>query len=163
MYNGNGNGNSQNTYTGSPYSDQRSTYSRPPVTIAGMRIKPVFLWVFVAAVVVLVIWALMSVLNTSLVMHFSLFSGVLLLLANVRELIGQAHAQRGSTALLNAMIGAALVFAWLSQIFGALFWAPAVLLIIVAAPLAFSRASVYTFYAQAARDAYSRARSVVGR
>jgi hypothetical protein len=163
MYNGNSNGNGQDTYTGSPYSDQRPPYSRPPMTIAGMPIKPVFLWVLVAAVVVLAIWVLMSVLNTSLVMHFSLFSGILLLLANVRELIGQSHMQRSSTALLNVMIGAALVFAWVSQIFGALFWAPAILLIIIATPLAFSRASVYTFYAQAARNAYTRARAVVGR
>lgn len=161
MYNGNGNG--QNTYTGSPYSDTGTPYSRGSMTIGGVRIKPVYLWILGAAVVALAIFFLMRFLNTSLVMHFGLFSGILLLLANVRELMGQPHMQRGGTALLNVMIGAALLCAWLSQIVSVFFWAPAILLIIIATPLAFSRASVYAFYAQAARNAYSRARAVVGR
>lgn len=161
MYNGNGNG--QNTYTGSPYSESGSQYSRGSMTIGGVRVKPVYIWLLIAVAVGLLIWFLMSVLNTSLVMHFGLFSGVLLLLANVRELIGQPHTQRGSTAMLNIMIGAALLFAWVSQIFSAFFWAPAILLIVIATPLAFSRASVYTFYVQAARNAYQRARAVIGR
>jgi hypothetical protein len=86
-----------------------------------------------------------------------------LLLANIRELIGMSYAQRGSTALLNSLIGGALLFAWLSQLAGALFWIPAVLLLVVAAPLVLGRVSVYSTYVQTARTAVTNVRRAVGR
>ncbi len=150
--NGNGGYNGGNYNGGSNYT-----------SVGGFRIKPLYLYIGIAAIVALAIFFVMRFLNTSLVMHFGLFAGVLLLLANVRELIGMSYTQRGSTALLNCLIGGALLCAWLSQIVGVLFWIPAIALIGVAAPLTFGRASVYTTYVQVARTAVDGVRRTVGR
>jgi hypothetical protein len=154
MYSGNGNGGFRPSYT-------------PPsggyVSIFGLRVKSVYLYIGVAAVVLLAVYMLLRFLNTSLVMHFSAYAGVLLLLANLRELLGSAYAQRNSTALLNCLIAGGLICAWLSQLLGAILWLPAVLLVLIATPLAFSRGTVYAGYITAARSAVSSARKLVVR
>lgn len=163
MYDGNGNGNRSSTssYTGSSYTGP----SAPPAytSIGGVRIKPVFIWGAIAAVIILAIYLVVRFLNAGLVMHFGLVAGALLLIANLRELIGQSYSQRGSTALLNCLIGGALIFAWLSQIIGALLWIPAILLIGIAVPLALGRASVYSAYVNTARSTIGSVRRMVGR
>ncbi len=150
MYNGG--------YNGGGYNGD-SNYS----SVFGFRIRSMYLYIAVAVVVILAIYFVVRFLNTGLVMHFGMFAGVLLLLANVRELIGQPYAQRSNTALLNSLVGGALIFAWLSQILSAFMWIPAILLIGVATPLAFGRASVYTMYVQTARNAMDGLRRAVGR
>ncbi|MCG8349053.1 MAG: hypothetical protein MI924_14880 [Chloroflexales bacterium] len=158
MYDGNGSGNGNGGYnSGSGYNGSRY------VNIGGFRIKPMYMYVAIGVVILLAIYFVMRFLNTGLVMHFGLVAGVLLLLANLRELIGMSYAQRGSTALLNSLIGGALFFAWLSQLAGALFWIPAVLLMVVAVPLVLGRVSVYSTYVQTARSAVSNMRRAVGR
>lgn len=134
MYNGNGTNNG-------------GRYTR----IGGVPIKPAYLYIAGAIVLLVAIYFVMRFLSTSLVMHVSVFAGVLLLIGNLRELIGNAYGQRGSTALLNVLVGAALIFAWLTQFLGALFWIPALLLLGVATPLIFGRAGVYTAYLDTAR------------
>ncbi len=59
--------------------------------------------------------------------------------------------QKGSTALLNVLIGAALICAWLSQIVTSLLWIPALILMAIATPLIFGRARVYTAYLDTAK------------
>lgn len=163
MYNGSGNGNSGYN-RGTTYTTESNGAPQPGgFAIAGMRVKPLYLYIALAAVVVLALYVVVRFLNTSLVMHFSLAAGIMLLLANVRELMGMAYTQRGNTALLNVLIGAALVCAWLSQIVGALFWLPAVLLLAIAVPLVIGRSGVYAVYTQTARNAVSSVRRVVGR
>lgn len=120
--------------------------------IGGVPIKPVYLYIVGALVLVAAIYFVMRFLNTSLVMHFSAFAGVLLLIANLRELLGNSYGQRGSTALLNVLVGGGLIFAWLTQFLGALLWIPALILIGVATPLIFGRAGVYTAYLDTARS-----------
>jgi hypothetical protein len=149
MYTGNGNGdyNSNGGYT----------------SIGGIRIRPIYLYAAVALVVVLVAYVVVRLFNPSAVMHFGMVAGFLLLLANLRELLGSSFAQRNSTALLNCLIGGALIFAWLSQLVSLLLWIPAIALLGVAVPLTFGRASVYTTYVSAARSAVSNARRAVGK
>lgn len=149
MYNGNGNGN----YTNNGGS----------TTIGGFRIKPIYLYAAGLVAVLLAIFFILRFLNTSLALHFGAFAGVLLLIANLRELIGQGYAQRGSTALLNILVGGGLIFAWLAQFFGALLWVPAIALLAVATPLILGRAAVYTSYVNAARTAVNGIRRTVGR
>lgn len=149
MYNGNGNGSYNN---GGNYT-----------SIGGFRIKPIYLYVAGIVAVVVAIYFVLRFLDTSLVVHFGAFAGVLLLLANVRELIGMSTTQRGSTALLNVLIGAGLIFAWLTQFFGSLLWIPAILLVGIATPLIFGRASVYTTYMKAARSAADGVRRTIVR
>lgn len=149
MYNGNGG----NQYNG----------GRNYTSIGGFRIKPIYLYLGAAVMLLIAVYFLMQVLTTSLVIHFGLFAGVLLLLANVRELLGQAHVHHNSTALLNCLVGGALLFAWMSQVFSTLLWIPAILLLGVAVPLVLGRASVYTTYVQTARNAFNGVRRTVGR
>ena len=149
MYTGNGNGghNGNGNYT----------------TIGGFRVRPIYLYAAVAVVVVVVAYFVVRLFNTSAVMHFGMIAGVLLLLANLRELLGSSFAQRNSTALLNCLIGGALIFAWLSQLMSLLLWIPAIALLAIATPLTLGRSAVYTTYVAAARSAVSNARRAVGR
>lgn len=138
MYNGGGyNGNNGGNYT----------------TVGGFRIKPLYLYIALGVVLLVAIYFVMSFFSAGLIRHFGAFSGVLLLLANVRELIGSPAGQRGSTALLNVLIGAGLICAWLTTFFGALMWLPALILVGIATPLSFGRASVYRGYIGVARTA----------
>lgn len=137
MYNGNGNYNGNGGYT----------------TIGGFRIKPIYLYVAGIIAVVIAIYFVMRFLNTSLALHFGAYSGALLIVANLRELIGMSYAQRGSTALLNLLVGGGLIFAWLASFFGPLLWIPAILMVGIATPLIFGRANVYRAYISTAQGA----------
>ncbi|NJL35204.1 MAG: hypothetical protein HC893_16810 [Chloroflexaceae bacterium] len=166
MYNGGnnyGNGGNDNGY------DYNTGTTTPPYTpsnavrVGGLSIKPLYLYIVAGVVLLLVLFFIMRFLNTSLVMHFGVVAGALLLLANVRELIGQTYGRHNNTALLNVLIGSSLVVAWLSQFLGPLLWIPAVLLLAIAAPLAIGRASVYQRYVQMGRGVVHQARRAVGR
>ena len=147
----NGNGNGSN-----------SGY-RSYASIGGYRVRSSYLYIGVAIVAIIAIYLVMRFLSTSLMMHFSMYAGGLLLIANIRELIGQQFANRNNTALLNVMIGGALVFAYLSQFFGSLLWIPALLLAALATPLTVRRLSVYDSYVQIAGTAVSGIRRTMGR
>jgi hypothetical protein len=157
MHNGYGNGNGDNNYRSGG-----SSYSSGGIHVGGFHIKPLYLYIAGAAVFLLAMYLLVRFLNAGLVMHFSVVAGALLLLANVRELIGRSYSRHQNTALLNVLIGAALVCAWMSQILGVLFWVPALALLAISAPLAWSRAAVYQTYMQTARGAFDRLRSMAG-
>jgi hypothetical protein len=131
--------------------------------VGGWRIKPLYLYIAAAIAVLVAVFFVLRFLNTSLVMHFGAYAGLLLLVANVRELVGSTYGERGSTALLNVMVGGALISAWLAQFFGALLWIPAVVLIVIATPLIFGRASVYRGYISAARGAADTVRRTLVR
>jgi hypothetical protein len=147
MYNGNGNGsyNGNGNYT----------------SIGGFRVKPIYLYVAGIIAVVVAIYFVMKFLDTSLVMHFGAFSGALLIVANLRELIGMSSSQRGSTALLNLLVGGGLICAWLAQFFGLLLWIPALFLVGIATPLIMGRANVYGTYITTARGAVDGLRRAV--
>lgn len=131
--------------------------------VGGWRIKPLYLYIAAAVAVLVAVFFVLRFLNTSLVMHFGAYAGLLLLVANVRELIGNTYGERGSTALLNVLVGGALICAWLSQLLGALLWIPAVVLMVIATPLIFGRASVYRGYITAARGAADTVRRTIVR
>lgn len=131
--------------------------------LGGWRIKPIYLYIAGLIAVLVAIFFVMRFLNTSLVMHFGAYAGVLLLIANLRELIGSGYSERGSTALLNVMVGGGLLCAWLAQFFGPLLWIPALLLVAIATPLIFGRAGVYRGYISAARGAADTVRRTLVR
>jgi hypothetical protein len=135
MYNGNGGSN------GGSY--------RPGNRFGG--IKPIYLSIAGVVAVLVAIYFVMRFFSASLQLHFGAFAGVLLLIANIRELIGAGVAQRGSTALLNVLVGAGMLCAWLTIFLGALMWVPALLLVGIATPLILGRASVYRGYLDVAR------------
>lgn len=131
--------------------------------VGGWRIKPIYLYIAALIAVVVAIFFVLRFLNTSMVMHFGAYAGVLLLIANVRELIGSGYGERGSTALLNTMVGGGLLCAWLAQFLGPLLWIPALVLVVIATPLIFGRASVYRGYIGAARGAADTVRRTLVR
>ncbi len=153
------NGNPRPTRDYDPYQPAGSPPRVPSrmVKVGGFYIKPLYLGIAAVLAVLVVAFIVFQMLNAALVMHFSLAAGVLLLLANLRELIGQSYNRHNNTALLNILIGAALVAAWASQIFGAFLWLPAVLLLLLATPLALGRAQVYTRYVKTGRVMLGRA------
>lgn len=158
---GNGNSNYQSyqdegVYSGSPRRAGR-------IKVAGFAVKPVYFYVGMIILSLLALFFVLRVLEVPLVMHFSLASGALLLVANLRELLGSSYEQHNSTALLNSLVGGGLVFAWISQFLGPLFWVPAIALLAVAAPLALGRASVYRSYMYTARGMIDTARRTAGR
>ncbi|WP_129677938.1 hypothetical protein [Candidatus Chloroploca sp. Khr17] len=134
-----------------------------PVRVGGWYIKPMYLYIGAAILAVAAIFLIMRFLSTSLAMHFGAFAGILLLVGNLRELIGQSYGDRGSTALLNVLVGGGLIFAWLSQFFGVLLWVPALILVGIATPLIFGRSSVYRGYLTAARSAVDTVKRTVVR
>ncbi len=131
--------------------------------IGGWPIKPLYLYIAGAIAVVVAIFFVLRFLDTSLVMHFGAYAGLLLLVGNVRELIGSTYGERGSTALLNVMVGGGLILAWLAQFLGPLLWIPALLLVAIATPLIFGRAAVYKGYISAARGAADSVRRTLVR
>ncbi len=100
MYNGNGNGNGYNTNSSGGFRGPRIN-TAGYTSIGSMRVRSVYLYIALAVVGVLLLYFLINFVQTSLVMHFSMFAGVLLLLTNLRELIGSSFAQRSSTSLLG--------------------------------------------------------------
>jgi hypothetical protein len=148
MYNGNGSGD----FNGGRYT-----------SVGGFRIKPIYLYIAALIAVLVAIYFVMRFFNAGLQLHFGAFAGLLLLIANLRELIGASSAQRGSTALLNVMVGGGLIFAWLAAIVNALLWLPALILVGIATPLIFGQASVYRGYIGVARNAADTVRRTLVR
>lgn len=62
---------------------------------------------------------------------------------------------------MNTMIGAALIFFFLGSAFGWVWYIPALLLLVAAAPLGLRRADVYTVYLDAARSMTTNIRRAV--
>jgi len=162
MFHGNGGGYSN--YTRAQNGD---AYDRQTGNKMGLP-RGRSLYLYIAGVVAILFFAFLFVqmVNTSLIIHFGMLAGVLLLLANLREFLGKPfiHTQQAnSIALLNSLVGASLLMAWLSQVLSSLFWIPALLLMALATPLVLTNAPVYTAYVQTVSRAVEKVRSKVGR
>jgi hypothetical protein len=129
-------------------------------------IPPLYLYIGIALAVLLGIWLLSSFFAAGIQAYFALTAGVLLVLGNLRDLIANPYAQRSNIALLNTLIGGGLIFYFLGSggfpPLGGIWYIPAVLMLLIAAPLMIGRASVYTVYLGAARTAVGSIRRVVG-
>ena len=143
MYNGNG-----NKYT-----------TKTPGS--GLGIPPIYLYIGIGIAVLLAIWLLSGFFRAGIEGYFALAAGILLVLGNLRDLIANPYPQRSNTALLNTMIGAGLIFYWLGRGFGFIWYVPAFLLVLGAAPLMIGRAAVYGAYLGAARNIVGGVRRVV--
>ena len=148
MYNGNG-----NSYSGGPYR-------------RGSGVPPLYLYIGIGVLVLFGIWALLSFFRAGIDGYFALVAGVLLVLGNLRDLIANPYMQRGNVSLLNTLIGGGLIFFFLGKGgFPPIGWAwyvPAIVLMLIAAPLMLGRAVVYTAYVNTARRAISSVKGLVG-
>ena len=129
-------------------------------------IPPLYLYIGIGLVVLLGIWLVSSLFQAGIEGYFTLIAGVLLVLGNLRDLLANPYAQRSNIALLNTLIGGGLIFYFLGRggfpPIGGLWYAPAVLMLLIAAPLMIGRASVYSVYLGAARNVVGGIRRVVG-
>ena len=148
MYNGNGNKYSN----GSP-----GRFSAIP---------PMYLYIGIGLAILLGIWLLSSFFRAGIEGYFTLVAGVLLVLGNLRDLLANPYAQRSNIALLKTLIGGGLIFYFLGRggfpPLGGFWYIPAVLMVLIAAPLMIGRATVYTVYLDAARNVVGGLRLVVG-
>jgi hypothetical protein len=147
------------------YNGNGSNYRRSPSgRFAG--IPPVYLYIGIALLVVLGLWFLSSFFSAGIEGYFAVTAGILLVLGNLRDLIANPYAQRSNIALLNTLIGGGLIFYFLGRggfpPLGGIWYIPAVLMLLIAAPLMIGRASVYTVYLGAARNTVDGIRRVVG-
>lgn len=124
-------------------------------------IRPLYLYIGIGIVVLIALWFLMGLLTAGITAYFSLAAGVLLILGNLRDVIMNPYPQKANTALLNTLIGAALVFFFVGSAFGFLWFIPAVLLLLLAAPLMLGRAEVYATYMLAARNTANNVRRTI--
>jgi hypothetical protein len=130
------------------------------------NIRPVYLYAGIAVLVIFALWFLSGFFRAGIEGYFTLITGVLLVLGNLRDLIGNPYAQRSNISLLNTLIGGGLIFYFLGRggfpPIGGFWYIPAVLLVLLAAPLMIGRASVYTTYIGAATRATDGMRRVIG-
>jgi hypothetical protein len=148
MYNGNGNSYGNGSYR------------------RGSGIPPLYVYIGVGILVLLGIWLLLSFFRVGIDGYFALVAGILLVLGNLRDLIANPYAQRGNVSLLNTLIGGGLIFFFLGKggfpPLGWVWYVPALVMMLIAAPLMLGRAAVYTAYVGAARKAIGTVRQAVG-
>jgi hypothetical protein len=139
MYNGSGNG-----------------YGR-----GGWRIPPIYIYLAVGIAAVLLLSLVGGLLSAGMQAYFALAIGALIILGNLRDLL-PGSLPNPSTALMNVLLGAALVLFFLGSAFGWFWYVPALALLIAGVPLALRRATVYTAYIDAGRTVVGGVRRVVG-
>ncbi|MDZ4717883.1 MAG: hypothetical protein SH847_05390 [Roseiflexaceae bacterium] len=134
--------------------------------LGGRRIPPLYIYIGVGILALLAIWFVGGFIRAGVEGYFTLAAGLLLILGNLRDLISNPYPSRSNTALLNTLIGGGLVTYFLGRggfpPIGWVWYVPAVLLLVIAAPLMLGRASVYASYLGVAKDAASNVRRAVG-
>jgi hypothetical protein len=132
----------------------------------GRNIPSLYVYIGIGLLVLLGIWFVSGFINAGVEGYFALAAGVLLILGNLRELISNPYPSRSNMAMLNTMIGGGLVAFFLGRggfpPIGAIWYVPAVALLILAAPLMIGNAAIYSRYLGVARDGVARARRAVG-
>jgi len=122
----------------------------------GAGIPPVYLYIGIGLLILLGIWMLAGFVRAGIEGYFALVAGVLLVLGNLRDLIANPFLQRSNVSLLNTLIGGGLIFFFLGKgmfpPLGPIWYVPALLMLLIAAPLMIGRASVYTAYIGVARN-----------
>jgi len=132
----------------------------------GSGIPPLYIYIGVGLLVLLVLWLISGFLRATMESYFALAAGILLVLGNLRDLIANPYPNRSNVSLLNTLIGGGLIFYWLGNgLFPPLGWVwyiPAIVLMLIAAPLMLGRAAVYTAYIGTARRAIGTVKNAVG-
>ncbi len=125
----------------------------------GFGIPPLYIYIGIGIAAVIIVSIIGGLLSAGVQAYFAVAAGILLVLANLRDLLGGTNS---GAALMNTMIGAALIFFFLGSAFGWVWYIPALLLLVAAAPLGVRRADVYTVYLDAARSMATNVRRAVG-
>ncbi|MBC8159938.1 MAG: hypothetical protein H7Z42_01855 [Roseiflexaceae bacterium] len=125
-------------------------YRSGPKTPFGIR--PLYFYIAIGVLVLIGLWFISGLLTAGITAYFSLAAGILLVIGNLRDVIMNPVLQKGNTGLLNTLIGVALILFFVGSAFGFLWFIPAVLALLLAAPLMLGRSEVYATYMLAARN-----------
>jgi hypothetical protein len=132
---------------------------------SGRRIPPLYIYIGIGVLVLLGIWLVVSLLRPGIDGYYALGAGVLLLIGNLRDILMPSN-ERSNVGLFNALVGGGLISFWLAKggfpPLGGLWYIPAVLALVLAAPLMLGRAAVYSAYVNTARSLVDNARRAVG-
>lgn len=122
----------------------------------GPLLPPLYLYIGIGILFLLALWAVGSFFRAGIEGYFALVAGVLLVLSNLRDMLTNPYGQSSSAPLLNTLVGGGLICFFLGKggfpPLAGLWYVPAVLLVLFAAPLMLRRASFYTVYLGAARN-----------
>jgi hypothetical protein len=121
-------------------------------------------YVYIAAVVGLLfgIYIIYQLLTAGLQSYLAVIAGVMLLIGNGPELIRSLQRREIGLAMLNTLVGAALVCYFLGSIvIPFAFWSIAIVLLGLALPLTINRAGVAGAYLRGLRQLFGQARQLM--
>lgn len=119
------------------------------------------LYILALVGVLFVIYLLYGLLTAGFQAYIALIAGVMLLIGNFPELVRSLQQRVLGNAMMNALIGLALIAYFLGSVaLGIVFYPLALLLLVAAAPLALNRAGVARAYFNGARNLAGQARQV---
>lgn len=117
------------------------------------------LYILALVGVLFVIYILYGFLTAGVQAYIALFTGMLLLLGNLPEIVRSLQQRVLGNATMNGLIGMALIAYFLGSVaLSILFYPLTIVLLIAAVPLALNRASVTRAYLNGARNVAGQAR-----
>ena len=121
-------------------------------------------YVYIAAAIGLLVgvYLVYQLLTASLQSYLAVIAGVMLLIGNAPELVRSLQRREVGLAMLNTLVGAALVSFFLGSILAKIvFWPLAILLLGLALPLTINRAGVAGAYLRGLRQLFGQARHLM--
>ncbi len=121
-------------------------------------------YVYIAAAVGLLVgvYLVYQLLTAGLQSYLAVIAGVMLLIGNAPELVRSLQRREVGLAMLNTLVGAALVSFFLGSILAKIvFWPLAILLLGLALPLTINRAGVAGAYLRGLRQLFGQARHLM--
>ncbi len=121
-------------------------------------------YVYIAAAVGLLVgvYLVYQLLTAGLQSYLAVIAGVMLLIGNAPELVRSLQRREVGLAMLNTLVGAALVSFFLGSILAKIvFWPLAIVLLGLALPLTINRAGVAGAYLRGLRQLFDQARHLM--
>ena len=121
-------------------------------------------YVYIAAAIGLLVgvYLVYQLLTAGLQSYLAVIAGVMLLIGNAPELVRSLQRREVGLAMLNTLVGAALVSFFLGSILAKIvFWPLAILLLGLALPLTINRAGVAGAYLRGLRQLFGQARHLM--
>ncbi|HZG69041.1 MAG TPA: hypothetical protein VEZ12_20070 [Herpetosiphonaceae bacterium] len=121
-------------------------------------------YVYIAAAIGLLVgvYLVYQLLTAGLQSYLAVIAGVMLLIGNAPELVRSLQRREIGLAMLNTLVGAALVSFFLGSILAKIvFWPLAIVLLALALPLTINRAGIAGAYLRGLRQLFGQARHLM--
>lgn len=120
-------------------------------------------WIYIFAIigVLVAIYVVYSLLTAGLQAYIALIAGAMLLVGNLPDLARALQQRQLGAAMMNTLIGLALIAYFIGALLPWLFYPLAILLLLAAAPLAVNRVDVTRAYLNAGRAIANQARHLL--